>query len=667
MNKLKSVLLGFICLMGLSVNAQQNKGVAQRTFKYGKIDPSEFETKVTGVDSAAAAVVLFDVGKGQFELGSKGFEFVFERHVRYKIFSKTAYDLANLELRFFRADDAETYLADMDGATYNMEGDKMVVSKIGKESKFTEKQDNNFTVKKFALPNVREGSIIEFRYKIKSDFYQTLTPWYFQTNIPVLYSEYDVRMPPFFRYRVMQKGDFRPSAKREYEKQNFISHYANIIGETVVRSTYIAENIPALKTENYITSMEDYVSKLEFDLNSFAVPGKSTLDYIKSWPKIVAGLAKHPYFGGYVDKRDYIKTLLKEIVKDNTPKDTVPYLIFNYVKNNLKWNEQNSYITSESDPKKIFEKKMGNAADINLAMFALFKEAKLEAWPIMLSTRSNGKHPGTPTTAKFNNLVIDVKLGERHIFFDATSKNHTADIIAFDDLNHVGLKVDLDKKSGEWVNTEESKISKEEVSYVLKLNKDNKLEGKLFLLSTDYAALNRRNSFLTFNSEEEFVNSYKNDKPGLGIKDYKMENMDNPGEPLIESMDVQIEDVVEEAGNLLYFTPLLFERLKANPFKLENRKFPVDFGHPREETYKFIIEVPAEYQLEKLPGNENLYFLDNTAGFNFTVKQDGNKFVLTSKISLYKSVYTPDEYRMLKLMYNKIVSKQAEQIVIKKS
>ncbi|MGY4384431.1 hypothetical protein ACVWYN_001457 [Pedobacter sp. UYP24] len=666
MINLKSMLFGLFILTGLSAVAQQNNQVAKRTFKFGKIEPSEFETKVKGVDSAAAAVILFDVGKGHFEFGSKGLEFVFERHIRYKIFSKLGYEFANMQLRFYSTDDAEVYLDDMEGATYNMEGGKMVVSNIGKQSKFTEKQDNNFTVKKFALPNVKEGCIIEFKYTTKSNFYQMLTPWYFETSIPTLYSEYDVRIPPFAKYRVTQNGAYKPSPKKEYIKQNFISYYMNMIDAPVGKSVYIAENIPALKTENYVTSMEDYISKVEFDLNSFDFEGSSILKNIRSWPQIVTSLEKHPYFGGYVNKRDYLKTLLKQIVKDGMPKDTIPFLIFDYVKKNIKWNEQNSFITSESDPKKIFEKKLGNAADINLAMLALFKEAKLEAWPILISTRSNGKHPGTPSTAKFNSLVIDVKLGERHIFFDATSKNHTADIIAFDDLNHVGFKVDMDKKSGEWINTEEGKISKKNVSYVLTLNKENKLEGKLFLLSTDYVALNRRNDFIASNNMDDFLKKYKSDKPGLGIKEYVAENMDNPAEPLSESMDVVIDDAVEEGGNLLYFTPLLFERMKDNPFKLEDRQFPVDFGHPREETYKFIIDVPADYQLDKLPTNENFSLMDNSATFAFTTKKDGNKFVLTSKISLNKSVYSPTEYRLLKTMYTKIISKQAEQIVIKK-
>ncbi|RZK76066.1 MAG: DUF3857 domain-containing protein, partial [Pedobacter sp.] len=580
--------------------------------------------------------------------------------------TKAGYDFANLELQFFRAGDAETRLTDMNGATYNMEGGKMVVSKINKESKFTEKQDENFTMKKFALPNVKEGCIVEFKYSTKTDFFQMLPAWYFEREIPIVYSEYDLRIPPFMKYRINQNGDVRPTPKREQITQTFTSHYAHIPNAEVNRAVYIAENVPALKGENYTSSMGDYISKIEFDLNSVAMPGTSPMSYIRTWPKIVNGLKQQSNFGGYINKRDHAKEALKEILKDKPKADTVPYLIFNYVKNNLKWNNYHTYVSSESDPKIIFEKKIGNSADINLAMLAMFKEANIEAYPILISTRSNGKHPGTPSMHKFNALVIDAKIGDRHVFFDATSKNHTADIIAYDDLNHTGLKVDLEKTSGEWVNTEEPKLSKREVSYVLNLDKSNKLTGRLFLNSTNYVALGKRNAYQSAINQEEYLKTYKNNKPGLTIKDYKIENLDNPEETLTESMDVEIEDFVEEAGNLVYFNPFLFEVTKDNPFKQGSRKYPVDLGHPTEELYRFVVEVPKEYQLEKLPADHKFYAQDNIATFYYSLKQDKNRFILTSEIKLNKPVYTPQEYGQLRVMFENVLKKQAEQIVIKK-
>jgi len=672
MNHMRFIL--FAVLFGVnSISFAQEKTVpvpkevAQRTFKYGKITPEEFETKISGADSAASAVVLFDVGKAIFELGGRkaSFVYVLERHIRYKIINKTGYDFANLEIPLFNINDNESYLDDMEGATYNMENGKVVISKISKSSKFTERRDKNFTIKKFALPNVKEGSIIEFKYKIKSDFLGTLN-WRFQKNIPTLYSEYDVSIPQFLKYNMSQTGLIKVASKRELGQQNMVSYYGAGIAQ-IARTQFRIENVPALKVEKYVPTMDEYISKVEFELTSIRMPGQSFMDYIPTWPKVIAKLRGYNNFGGFLAPNDFVKTTVAKIVKQDTKPDSVPFLIFDYVKNNIKWNNQTGIYGSSTSAQQVFEKKTGNAADINLSMLALFKEARVEACPIILSTRENGKHPKYPVLTKFDNVIIDVKIGERHIFFDATNKNHTPDIIAFENLNHEGYRVDFGTNTGSWVNTDEFKISKKNVNGYLTLSKENKLTGKLQTFTTDYIALERRNKHLNSLNEVEYLKSFKADKPGLGISEYKTENIDNPNEPFGESMDVVIEDNVEEAGNLVYFTPLLFERTKENPFKIEDRQYPVDFGHPSEEVYRLTIEIPKEYSFDKLPRNEKISLLEDAAAFSFTVNQEENKISIVSKISFRKSVYSVQEYHDLKELFTNIVRKQAEQIVVKKS
>lgn len=132
-------------------------------------------------------------------------------------------------------------------------------------------------------------------------------------------------------------------------------------------------------------------------------------------------------------------------------------------------------------------------------------------------------------------------------------------------------------------------------------------------------------------------------------------------------MDVVIEDNIEEAGNLAYFTPLLFEQTKENPFKLEERKFPVDFGFPIEEMYRLTIELPAGYQIDKSPKNEKIMLPNEDASFTFMFKAEEGRIMMTSKIVIKKALFSPEDYHYLKELFKNIVRKQAEQIVIKKS
>ena len=660
MIKINALFLSLF-LTACACYGQQAK-VTPKTFKYGKVELTEFDTKVSGVDSAASAVVLFDVGNGYFDSSSQGLVYVTERHTRYKIINKNGYDYGNLELQFYKNQGNGTSLSQMEAATYNLEDGKIVVSKINKDSKFSEKQDKNFTLKKFALANVKEGSIIEYKYKITSDFIYTLRPWYFQAEIPTVYSQFTVTIPEYYRYRINSNG---------YVYLNQTESVVNMtLGDRALSArklNYIVENVPGLKHESFITTMRDHVSRVNFELAAITVPGEVYRDFSTSWPKLLAGLKKEENFGLFVEKKSFLKTLLKEQIKgDAGSQDSMMVSIFNYVKNNIKWDKETELYTSELNPKAIFEKKSGNSADINLSLYALLKEAGLNAMPVLLSTRDNGAHPGLPMITAFNNVIVAVRLGERLILLDATDKNHKIDFIGYDNLSHQALKIDLNTESAEWIGTDANQFSKKSISYLLTMDSDRKLTGKIYLSSSNYDGLHRRNAYMSATNETDFLKDYKTDKPGLAIKNYSVLNLNNSDEPLIESMDVEIDDNVEEAGNLAYFTPLLFERTKENPFKLEDRKFPVDFGYPMEENFRMTLELPKDYQLDKMPKNERIVLDGERGAFTFLFAAEDNKIMLNSRIIINKPVFTAEEYHDLKELFKNIVRKQAEQIVLKK-
>ncbi len=71
---------------------------------------------------------------------------------------------------------------------------------------FEEKVNDHWRVKKFALPDVKEGSVIEYKYKIISPYFFNLHDWDFQQRIPVIYSEYTTAMIPFYEYTYIFQG-----------------------------------------------------------------------------------------------------------------------------------------------------------------------------------------------------------------------------------------------------------------------------------------------------------------------------------------------------------------------------------------------------------------------------------------------------------------------------
>lgn len=654
-----------LCI-GVSTTYAQTKPPIKREFKFGKIAPSEFETKATGPDSSAAAIKLFDVGDCYFEYSQteNSFNYVYERHIRYKILTKSGYDLANFQVQLYKQNSqAKEDLSYMDAATYNMLDGKMVVSKLNKDAKFTEEFNKNYLIKKFALPNVKEGSIIEFKYKIKSDFIFTLRGWKFQSDIPTLWSEYNVKIPEYFNYKHNTSGYYQISHPLH---QSINASYVTGLPSTATYDKYVVENAPALKDEPFITTMDDYIPKIAFELRGTNFPKDIYRDFNGSWDKIITGLNEDENFGFFINKNSYAKAVLPGIVKSE--KDTLAIInsIFTYVKNNIKWNDDYSIYTSLLSPKSVFEKKTGSSADINLSLLSLLKEAKITAYPVLISTRNHGEHPGYPVISGFNNVVLVTQIDSTVYFLDATNKDLPIGMLSDENLNHQGFYVNLKKLSGNWISTEPTSLNEKVFAYNLKLDKENKLSGQINQYSKGYIALNLREKYRSANNDAEFVKAFKSDKTGLEIKNYKIQNLDDLAGLLTESMDVAIEDNVEEAGNLVYFTPLLFERTKENLFKHEERKFPVDFAFPFKETYRMTLNFPEDYEIDKLPKSGNYKLPDEKGSFSISYITEGKMLMVRSIINVNKSLYTSDEYFDLKELFKTIVEKQAEQIVFKR-
>lgn len=637
----------------------------KKEFKFGKISPEEFELKASGQDSAAAALKIFDIGNCYFEytIGS-GWVYVYERHIRYKVLNKSGYDLANYKINLYRSSNsAKEDLNNMEAATYNMVDGKMITSKIGKDAKFSEEFNKKFTIKKFTLPNVKEGSILEYKYKIKSDFIFNLRGFSFQSDIPTLYTEYNVSIPEYFVYKSNFTG-YLDVKRTKHEQVN--AHYLAGLTSAATLDQFVLENVPALKDEAYITTLDDYRPKIDFELQGTRFPGEAFKDFNGTWPKLIDGLSTDENFGAYITKNSTAKTLLPTILKGEKDTAIVTKLIFDYVKNNIKWNDEYSFYATSTNPKTIFEKKSGSSGDINLCLLNLLKEAKVTAYPVLISTRENGVHPGNPIISKFNNVIALVNMNNKQVLLDATDKDLPMGMIHYDNLSHQGFVTNLTTKTGNWITTEPSVATEKIYNYFLTLDKENKLNGNLSLYSKGYSALNLRNRYRTTNNEAEFLKNYKKDKTGLEIKNYKVVNLDSLDALLTESFNIAIEDNVEEAGNLVYFTPLLFERTKENMFKHEERLFPVDFAYPLKESFRITVNFPEEYEIDKLPKGGAFKIPDNRGSFIISYVSEGKSLLVKSVIEINKSFYTPEEYFHLKELFKAIVQKQAEQIVFKK-
>jgi hypothetical protein len=193
-----------LCILCLSLNAFSQKNRVK--CKFGDVKVEDFAPTVYSIDSSADAVFLFDGGNADFEGNTKGnLSIVYKKHTRIRILNKNAFDLATVEIPLYVSTYFEQTLDNLEASTYTVEDGKVVVSKIDKASIFKDKS-GDYIHKKFTLPNIKEGCIIEYTYTITTPSYRYLNAWNFQGNYPRLWSEYEVTVPEFYDYAVLHQG-----------------------------------------------------------------------------------------------------------------------------------------------------------------------------------------------------------------------------------------------------------------------------------------------------------------------------------------------------------------------------------------------------------------------------------------------------------------------------
>ena len=125
---------------------------------------------------------MADIGSTEIIGNTKGsFSLLFNNYRRAHILNKNGYNIGDVQISLYTNGESEEELENLKAVTYNLENGKVVQTKLEiKSAVFKDKVSKNLVVKKFTFPNIKAGSIIEYEYKIKSDFIFNLQPWDFQ-------------------------------------------------------------------------------------------------------------------------------------------------------------------------------------------------------------------------------------------------------------------------------------------------------------------------------------------------------------------------------------------------------------------------------------------------------------------------------------------------------
>lgn len=621
-----SIFLALLLLYN-PTKAQQRKLI-----QFGTVTSQEMKMTAYEKDSTAAAVVLYD--KGYFN----GDRFDFTRHVRIKILSSAGTSFANFTIR-------APSKAFIDGYTFNMEGALLQKTKLENSNIYNEEIVDGFDVYKVFFPNVKPGSVIDFRYT-----HQGLPlEWRFQDVIPVQYSELTLEPTTNVYYKKIFYGFEKISEPKKDE--------------------FIAENMPAIKLEPMMDHYSNYVTRFQFDIESIAYPRWNYYrDFSTKWEKVGERLMELEFFGGVINGSSFLNDRAKEIKLANGSVEEKMKSSVDYIRDNIKWNHDFSLIASKSFREDFKTRHSGSSATVNLLLIALLKKVGLDVFPVVLSTRENGMiNPLSASMNKLNYVVALVKDADRSWLVDATTTHITPGLLPQHCLNQTGWIIQ-EGESGQLIDLTPDRAGVVKRFIMIKPNERNELTAEITNTYEGYAYLNWLEEFERRGSERSYGDYLTSQHADGQIDDYALLQQDNGGlkgserftVPLLGSAYFQQISNSEIAVNPLIFNDFI------NPFKSTERKFPIDFIYPSKRSTTVSMEVPVGFTLKSLPESSIITYPDDKVKFRFLSSVSNNIVNIRYDFSINKPVFTEDEYTTVKTFFTEVLRKLNEPVQITK-
>ncbi len=662
-------MTGIIVLISLNMYCKD--------YKFGKVSKEELLESSCSVDKAANAAVLYENREITFEYDhTLGFQLITQVHKRIKLYNKNGFDYASEVIYLYQNGGDEEKISGLTGKTYTLQGDEIVETKLKKESVFKAEDSKYFNKVTFTLPAIKEGAVIEYKYKIISPFYRSIDNIALQYMIPIKKIDVSLKIPEYYHFKKRQIGFLPIHLKESKGNDKIIFTGSARFGEYITRRqqyrdevSYILNNydiqetnVPAFKIEPHSGNPKNYITGIVFELEYTKFPNSTITNYGTTWAAIAKGAYKSSNFGGEIKKTKYFKEDIDVLIKGVSNPLQKMNLIYDYVKNRMTWNKRNA-LTPRNGLKKPYQEKVGNSGEINLILIGMLKYAGVKVNPVLVTT-SDKPLSIFPTIQGLDHVVARVRINNDILFLDATDKYGTPNVLPNRVIKGIGRLIS-EKGNSEMILFRPSKISQQKNMILCEINDEGVIKGKQRIQYSLYDAKGFRETNAQ-NNNSDHITRLKDAYNLESVEEYKNSNVEDLEKPVLESFAFEATNEVEAIGDELFFSPLLFLKNQENIFKSDDRQYPVDFGYGFAREFSVNIKIPEGYTIVSKPENIALALPENMGKFVYRTTISGNMIQVVANKTINMPLVAAQYYFSLKEFYNQIVEKENEQIVLKK-
>ncbi len=536
-------------------------------------------------------------------------------------------------------------LTNLKAYTYNHENGKTVATKVERDEKFASKEDKKYTITKFAFPNVKNGSVVEYSYTIYTPYVGSMPRILIEDEVPVKYVEYVFDTAKPLGYSINYKGSLAPTFRDTGLKTLYGNEYQ------AYRFAY--ENVPPFKEEDYVLNNDNYKTGIKAELNSTVI-NNVVKSYALSWKDVSKRLHEDENFGDELKKSNLVKNMLPADIKEIPVQADRARAVLRFVQKNYTWDKTDDVVTDKG-LRNLLTTKVGNTAEINILLILLLRDAGIAAEPLVLATTKRGVLTGyLPSLAQLNFVAASYVDGDKFVLLDATSKQSDLNMISPRALNYTGFY--MPKDDSKQINVVFPEVSKTILTVDAKMTPDGTFEGHFADRDTKLYAMMVNENHLS--DKEKSVKSYKDEYkfPFTNFKQGVQENND-----FETSFDFTADTFTDVLGSKLVFNPLLFLYTQNHNFnQKEVRKAPLEFYSAFDRIKKVTITIPDNYVFENVPKSKKFRTDDNALIYSYIVTQEGNSLTVETTVKVDDSVFPKEYYPAFTQIYDNITKMEAQ-------
>ena len=615
-----------------------------------RVDWKEFEfSNLPGKEEfpEAGAIIILDEGELEITPAKNMYQTVFHRHRILKILNTQGQKYANVAIPY----NPESLVDNIQARTISPEG-KIIV--LDKKNIFDINLYPNFIffsdqrAKLFTMPAVEDGSVIEYSYQLRFPIKTLGHSWSFQDEAPTLVSRFSLHEPL--------------DTDINYRLYGINLEPRIIKAPKGFKSSYIweAKNISPVNSEFGMPSISECVAHLKI-----APLGVKTWDDVSLW---YHGLAEPRIKAG-----ETIRVLTKQLTKGINSEKAKLKRIYEWVRDQVRYIAVSIGIGGfQPHPaEEILKNRYGDCKDMSTLLCSLAREAGLEAYEVIISTRYNGKaDTSLPSPYHFNHVIAYCpSVGESGIWMDATEKGCPFGKLPWYDQDVPVLVVG---KKGE-ANIQITPQTPPDSNYTL-------LEWEVDLDTTGAAIVHGKTklwgAFASEMREDMIYSSPERQKQGFEtylaqrcsgvmLDSFRIEGVHPTRDPLTICYTFHTLTFALSGLKKLVFCPGDISAFELpDYFRSKERTHPIQLNFGSKFELNLNVNMPEEWQVENINRGDTLNTKFGTSKWKYSISENvlnisANKLIFGDKIDT-------EDYLDFQKFLDNVREKDLQEVVIVK-